>query len=772
MKSLISELYTVLRYLKVNSKLFLLILIISTCAHQNSFSQSQETHILQFSQIPDRWDRGIPLGNGMIGVLVWQHGSFLRLSIDRADLWDLRPTAEIEKYSYQWAYQHKISGDWDTVWKVADEPYDRDPGPTKLPGAAVEFDIQKLGKVASIELNIKTAICKIQWENGTVFRIFVDALQPFARYEWQGNSINPILQAPLYSSPGADYSQNQVVGGSDLSRLGYKQGIVKQGKRMQVYLQKAWGSLTYQSAVSYRDAQGIISITAHYSDKPKAKTASKIAQKAIATNFDAGAAAHKQWWLHFWEQSSIKIPDKRLEKQWYMEMYKFGAASRIGSPPISLQAVWTADNGKLPPWKGDFHNDLNTQLSYWPAYTSNHLLEASVFTDWLWENKPTFEAYAKHYFGSTGLNVPGVATLHGKPMGGWHMYALSPTVGAWLSQHFYLQWKYSMDSVFLVERAYPWIEEAAVFIENITTIKDGIRKLPMGSSPEFNDGGINAWFLEPTNYDLALCKSLFRFASEMARVQGMHNEANHWELIGSQFPDYDVDAETGLSIAPGSIYNDSHRHFSHLMAFHPMASLSYDNEIEKQIIDKSIANLEKYGGKWWTGYSYAWLANIYARMHKGEKAAASLNIFATCFCSPNTFHLNGDQCKNGYSEMTYDPFTLEGNFAFASGLQEMLLQSHEDYIDIFPAIPEDWKDVSFTNFRAQGAFLVSAIKENGVVVRFRIEAPEGGSTNVKLPFYTHVVKHTKGVKVEFKEPKKLFLQFEKQGFIEIENGYE
>jgi len=56
---------------------------------------------LTFNSIPERWDHGLPLGNGMIGILVWQNNGMLRLSVDRADLWDLRPTAEIEKYTYK-----------------------------------------------------------------------------------------------------------------------------------------------------------------------------------------------------------------------------------------------------------------------------------------------------------------------------------------------------------------------------------------------------------------------------------------------------------------------------------------------------------------------------------------------------------------------------------------------------------------------------------------------------------------------------------------------
>jgi alpha-L-fucosidase 2 len=98
---------------------------------------------------------------------------------------------------------------------------------------------------------------------------------------------------------------------------------------------------------------------------------------------------------------------------------------------------------------------LNTQLSYWPCYTSNHLQEAATFTDWLWSIKDENKKYTKQYFGVDGLNVPGVVTLHGYAMGGWIQYSLSPTIGAWLAQHFYWQWKYSMDKKLLMEKVYP-----------------------------------------------------------------------------------------------------------------------------------------------------------------------------------------------------------------------------------------------------------------------------------------------------------------------------
>lgn len=741
-----------------------------------AIAQPSKEHNLVFTGLPQQWDEAIPLGNGMIGALVWQKGANLRISIDRADLWDLRPTKEIEKYTYQWAYQHKLSGDWDTVWKVADEPYDRDAAPTKIPGAALEFDISKLGKPLSVELDIASAICSIKWNEGISFLICIDATENIGRYIWKGASIPPILIPPAYSSDPSNQSNDQVVDGQDLRRLGYPGGKVIRKKNLMVYTQKCWGPLKYRAAVAWKmveaNTEGTFTISAHYSDQPKSQKAEKSALRALKEGFDQAVAAHKQWWRSFWSQSSISVPDKQLEKQWYLEQYKFGSASRKGCPPISLQAVWTADNGKLPPWKGDFHNDLNTQLSYWPSYSSNHLEEASVFTDWLWNNKPYFEQYTKRVFGTDGINVPGVATLRGKEMGGWHMYAMSPTVSCWLSQHFYLQWRYSMDRKFLEQKAYPWLKGVSTYLEQVTILKDGKRVLPMGSSPEFNDGGIKAWFLEMTNFDRALIFFTFSKTAELAQELGLDNESSYWLERAAEVPPLVIDAQEGLMIAPGVPYHESHRHFSHLMAVHPLGILDYNNDQDKTIILNSISNLELRGTDWWCGYSFSWLANIYARMGKGEKAADALNIFSRCFCSPNSFHLNGDQCKAGHSQMTYRPFTLEGNFAFAAGLQEMLLQSHAGFIEIFPAIPADWKDAAFKNMRAEGAFLLSAERKNGITQRFSIQSVEGGEIQVKLPFRTFVAKNTSGAEITYSGKEFIRIRFEKGGFIEIDNGFE
>ena len=171
------------------------------------------------------------------------------------------------------------------------------------------------------------------------------------------------------------------------------------------------------------------------------------------------------------------------------------------------------------------------------------------------------------------------------------------------------------------------------------------------------------------------------------------------------------------------------------MGFHPLGLIDISQGPEQaEIIYHTLRNMEEQGPDWWTGYSYSWMGNLYARAFEGDKAAKALKDFATCFTLPSSFHVNGDQSGTEKSKFTSRPFTLEGNFAFASGIHEMLLQSHTGVVRIFPAIPGSWKDVSFQTLRTEGAFLISATKEFGEVTRVEITAENGGTIHLADPF--------------------------------------
>ncbi|MNT36843.1 hypothetical protein D3C72_1729500 [compost metagenome] len=131
------------------------------------------------------------------------------------------------------------------------------------------------------------------------------------------------------------------------------------------------------------------------------------------------------------------------------------------------------------------------------------------------------------------------------------------------------------------------------------------------------------------------------------------------------------------------------------------------------------------------------MACLHARAKEADQAVLNLQKFANNFCSTNSFHVNGDQKGGQYSGFTYRPFTLEGNFAFAQGVHELLLQSKQGYVELFPAIPTNWTNISFTDLRAEGGFIISATITNGQLDNLTIKAEQTGTLRLR---YEHALK--------------------------------
>jgi alpha-L-fucosidase 2 len=741
-------------------------------------AQPEEKHNLHFEKLAKVWDEALPLGNGTVGALIWERQGKLRLSLDRADIWDMRPMAGLhrDEFSYKWVQGQVRKKDYKPVQQYFDAPYDREPAPSKIPAGALEFTLPAGLEVKRADVMLASASAVVEWSNGMVLKTFVHATKPagWFRFEHVSENLVPELVAPKYSGAVREGGEVNSLVGDDLARLGYKQGVIARAANSITYRQEGWGGFSYEIAVRWKPLrngvmEGVWSVSSHYPNTAARPAAAAVAGEALKDAYAAANASHIAWWQKFWKMSSIRVPDPLIEKQWYLEQYKFGSAARRGAPPISLQAVWTADNGRIPPWKGDYHHDLNTQLSYWPAYSGNHLEEALGYLDHLDENKENYLRYTKQYFGVEGLAVPGVTTLDGTEMGGWIQYSLSPTVSGWLAHHYYLQWRYSMDKGFLKDRAYPWFRQVCTFFENITIINEkGIRQLPISSSPEIRDNKLEAWFPQTTNYDLALIRFTFGAGAELALAMGDHAQAEKWRKLLAEFPPFAHTENSELMFAPTLPYNESHRHFSHLMAIHPLSLIKWEDGRDAQkMIGNTIALLDKIGPDYWCGYSYSWLANLKARAKDGEGAQKALETFAKAFCLPNSFHANGDQTKLGLSKFTYRPFTLEGNFAFASGLQEMMLQSYAGFIEIMPALPGAWKDAEFQDLRAEGAVLVSARKLGGRVSWVGMTAEKEGEVVLKKPFEKYTVVVAKGVEIVQNEGGFLRLRCRVGGKIEL-----
>jgi alpha-L-fucosidase 2 len=465
---------------------------------------------------------------------------------------------------------------------------------------------------------------------------------------------------------------------------------------------------------------------------------------ALAKGYEPLFASHRTWWAGFWARSSVTVPEPHILKQYYLTRYFSGAASRRGAPPMPLQGVWSADAGSLPPWKGDYHNDLNTQMTYLAYRVSGDFDEGACFLDYLWDRLPGFRKFARDFYGAPGAAVPGVMSLAGQPLGGWGQYSLSPTMGAWNAHLFYLHWRHSGDAVFLRARAYPFCKEIATCLRALLQPDPkGVLKLPLSSSPEIFDNTRRAFLKPNSNFDLACLRMLFLSLAEMAEALGRPGEAADWTSAAAQLGEFHTATNGALLLDESTPLPGSHRHLSNLMAIHPMNLITVDGgPRERQIIASSIEDWDRTGTKAWCGYSFSWMACLRARIGDAEAAFRNLDIYTRAFVLRNGFHANGDQTRSGFSDFTYRPFTLEGNFLGMAAVEEMLLQSWSAHpgtndpgvIRLFPAVPWRWHDASFQDLRAEGGHRVSARRENNATTWFRIVAGGRGTLKIRDNF--------------------------------------
>ena len=669
------------------------------------------------------WDEAIPLGNGLMGGLLWGQGNEIKLSLDCSKLWDERlPEIYLEEnWNYTTIRKLKAEGRQDEISRLFDHPYNQIPYPTKLPAGRLELTLDKAQQAGSFHLDMRRALGTVDLTEGAL-EVFYPATMPVAMIRHEG----PAPELRFVRPKGLD-------------RLGYDAALFGEGGGLTWMVQDAALGLRYAVVMGRKENKGerwlAVAIASNEDGKDPLMKAKRRVTAALDRGYETLLRPHLAWWDEFWSLSDVSLPDERIERHYNLCKYFYGAASRPDTPPMPLQGVWTRDDGGLPPWKGDYHHDLNTQMTYL-AYHAAGLLDAGLsFVNINWELLPVYRRFARSFYGVEGAAMPGVATLAGKPTAGWSQYALSPTNALWVGQTFHLHWLYTMDQEFLAARAYPWLSAMAEGIVGLLEERGGKLYLPLSSSPEIHNNSLKAWLVPNSNYDLALMQWAFEALAEMADALDRGTEADRWRGLRAKLDDLLVDDRNVLMFSRNEPFNESHRHHSHTMAIHPLGTLHVEgSDRDRAVIDATLDRIHELGTQLWTGYSFSWFSCLLARCGRAELALDYLVDYERAFILRNGFHVNGDQIGAGLSQFRYRPFTLEGNFLAMEAVHEMLLQSWGGKVRVFPAVSERWKDAAFDGLRAQGGFKVSARREDGRTTRVSVEATVDQRLRLRNPF--------------------------------------
>lgn len=696
---------------------------------------------LDFKQEITRWDEALPLGNGQTGCLIWGGSNGFRLSLDRGDVWDNVPYRGVleEDFTYETLVKLAKEGKTEEIRSKFDSPYNH-PTPTKLPAGKIIFNFGDSENIHSLlELATAQATVEILGKNKKIIvNSYLHATKKvgFIKINLPLSQFSFRLENPEFSVKKAgqiveEVTVNSVSTGS-LKSLYYPAPEVLDEQSEKHFIQQISDDFFYGVFLEAKQKNGCTEIVYRVATSNDMgnwnEDAKEMVSSLLTQGYEKNFPEHVEWWAQYWNKSSISLPNKMFERNWYLTNYLLASCSRKGFFPMPLQGVWTADDSKLPPWKGDYHHDLNTQMCYYSYLKANHMDEGESFIDFLWDLVPQARKFAKTFFDSKGLCLPAVMAIDATPLGGWPMYTLVPTNQLWLCQAFERHFRFNGDMDFLRDKAYIYCAESMECVLGLVSENDkGEYVLPVSSSSEIHDDEAQSWVTPNSNYDLAMMRyvvtQLIRFSKLLE-----NDKEKYWQDILNKLPQLSVNEKNVLMISPDESLAESHRHHAHAMSIHPLRLLNYDKAEDKAVIDATVHNLEVLGTGLWCGYSFTWMSEFFAIQGNGNGAAYQLEVFWRNHCTQNGFHINGDYKKRGTSQFHYRPFTLEGNMCAADALQEMLLKSENNTLKLFPAIPEEWLEetLSFEDFCAENGLLVSAEMKCGKLVSLILKPKYSG----------------------------------------------